>query len=1130
MADETRSVVTELTIDARGAEVGSATYVRAMKAAQAATDKVIEREQAATAAIARQSAVMTGSVGSITSASRAWERLLATVDPAARSTQAMERALLVADTAARKLGVSEAEVERVLGKVRLQHDAVARAAEAQAQSYRELAAAGREAAAADHAQAGINRTLGIGAADVNSARASAAVFEAAGREADQMAAKVSVLRAELDPLATAQQHLNTELEEYAVLAARGAISTQELAAAQGLARARFDVTAASLARGSKLASFELRNLQFQMIDIAQSIPLAFQSPLYFMQNLGFQFAQIGQIFMGRGGLRAGLAETGSMIGGIVSRLASFLAGSTALRTLGTAAGFAAAGFGAIRDQASEAEHRVVGIGETIKAVFQVIGDAVRNSVLGSGIDAVTSGVGYAFQKLGSAAVDIAEMIINAFHAAYYDIVAGWKAFPDEIGALFVGAANAGIAAMNVLVKGVSDAVDYILAAFNRLPGADIPLLNASDQTIAPLDNQYLENLKKAVTDRNAAIEQIMQSTPLRDFASDVVDKISTNHALEGLEALGSVSFDKSIGGANALGSSIGGVGKAANGVTVEFGGMGQEVINITRLFEDAKRSQLIQLQQATQQLQSMKNQAEDIQKTLDAASQTPVDKVFGDSFTGNAEAAAAAIDRTVTSLDRMFSAMDTGNMSVRTFQESSDLLREALKQIGGDPRAVDAFINQIINGQLKVRELKSGVDSLSSSIRNIPNKTVTVTVVTKQVGSGTQSLYNVPSSSGGSSTVGVTRYGAAPGSQSGPSITSNSVPRTGGYGSMGGSGDLGSATVNVTRFATGGVIHPGDSQRVQFFKSPEETVGIFTPKQMGALADPQSAFTGREATREQDRLWTVLMNIEANTRKTYEGVEKLATTSSYGGGGSSGGGSSYGGGGGQGDELAQQYARVLAQVKANFRAAGVVGAGTIGYGGQGLAATPQQIARNIVYGGMSQLGSAGANDYERTLAQTEAMHAYVEAQRYQQQYGGGGGGSTPVPSAYEATRPATDAEWARLTPAMRERIYNRTDNTDWHKELYGFATGGIMGPGNGDTQKVEFFKNPNERVIVATPDQFEDRRGGSAKSDGGGQPITIYFSQTVRSDGAPPSKDSLAAQRRNTANGIEDALRSRLGR
>ncbi|RUU29769.1 hypothetical protein [Mesorhizobium sp. M6A.T.Ce.TU.016.01.1.1] len=1157
MADE--RVVTELVIDARGAEAGSAAYVRAMGAAQAAVDRVLDREQAATAAIEKQTAVMVGSTGSITATARAWDRLKASADPAFRTTQMMEKALLTADAASRKLGVSEAERTRVLDQVRLKTDAAAAAAEAQAQSYRELAAAGREALAAEQAQASINRTLGIGnigagsarasasvfaaeldrfdeiaaqkaqqagqtfgidldrslvagttksardaasvfaaeldrvedvarlkaaqigaafQSDLNtsfgigaggsSARASASIFEEAGREADLMASKVAALRAELNPLAAAQERANAELAEYAVMAQRGAISAEELAAAQTLVKTRFDIASAAIGRGSKLASFEMRNLQFQMIDIAQSIPLAFQSPLYFLQNMGFQVAQIGQIFMGRGGFAAAIGEIGGMLGGMLSRVARFGAGIAV----------GALGFEAIRDAASEAENRTVGFGETGLAIFQTLGSYIRGQ-FGPAIDAVGSTFGYVFEKLGSAAVDIAELVINAFRAAFHDITVLWNTFPDVLGAAFVGAANTAITALNYLVKKSSDAVDSIITALNRISGSDVPLLNASDQTVAPLDNQYLENLKKAVADRNAAIEEIMSSTPLRDFADDVVEKIQTNHALEGLEALGNVSFDKSIGGANGLGSAIGGVGKAASGVSVQIGGVGQEVINVTRAFEDAKRAQLIGLEQSSQQLQTMKNQAEDIQKTLDVASQASVTDVFGDAFSGDADAASDAIDRTVTSIDRLFSALDTGNVSIGSLHESLDLIRESMKQLGGDPRAIDAFINKIINGELKVRDLRSGVDNLSASIKNIPNKTVTITVVTKQVGSGTQSLYDVPNQSGGTSTVGVTRYGGVAGEQSGPSITSNSVPRTGGYGSMGGSGNPGSTTVNVTRFATGGMIHPGDTQRVSFFKSPEETVGIFTPNQVdalqGGLADPQSAFTGRDATREQDRLWTVLMNIEANTRKTFEGIDKLASSGYGSSSGSSYDGSSSSSSVSEDDALSARYRRVLASVKANFHAAGIVGSGITGYGLQGLNASPETIARNIVYGGQSPLGSAGATSYERSSAinQNYAMRSVFRGQNV------------------------------------------------------GFDSGGMIAP--GDTQKVEFFKNPNERVIVARPDQFEDRRSGSSNSSGGDRPI--QFSQVNRWEGsAPPSRESLAEIRRATALGIQDALRSIRGR
>ncbi|TIM21563.1 MAG: hypothetical protein E5Y69_30730, partial [Mesorhizobium sp.] len=160
-----------------------------MGAAQAAVDRVLDREQAATAAIEKQTVVMVGSTGSITATARAWDRLKASADPAFRTTQMMEKALLTADAASRKLGVSEAERTRVLDQVRLKTDAAAAAAEAQAQSYRELAAAGREALAAEQAQASINRTLGIGNIGAGSARASASVFAAELDRFDEIAAQ-----------------------------------------------------------------------------------------------------------------------------------------------------------------------------------------------------------------------------------------------------------------------------------------------------------------------------------------------------------------------------------------------------------------------------------------------------------------------------------------------------------------------------------------------------------------------------------------------------------------------------------------------------------------------------------------------------------------------------------------------------------------------------------------------------------------------------------------------------------------------------------------------------------------------------------------------------------------------------
>jgi hypothetical protein len=776
------------------------------------------------------------------------------------------------------------------------------------------------------------------------------------------------------------------------------------------------------------------------------------------------------------------SDIGNMALGLVSRFAR----------VGVAVAGLAVGFEYVRDQAAQTERRTVGFGETAVAIFQTIRDDLRSN-FGPALAVIFDPVIYAFKQLGSAAVDIAELVINSFHAAFVDVTLIWDALPDSFGLTFTAAANYGIDALNLLVKKTSDAVDEISKALNNIPGVNIPLLNAGNETIPPIDgSKYIASLDKLVADRNAAIQKIMSSTPIRDFGQQVIDRIQTNHALEGLDALANVDFGKSIGGANGLGNAIGGIGSNASGVGVTIGGMAQQVINVTKAFEDAKRAQLGQLVSAQQNLVQMNQQAADLQKTLAAAGQKSVSDVFGSFFSDTAGARQAIAD-TASSIDNLFKQFDAGRESAKDLNTDIERIRQTLLAMGGDPVAINAFLNSVVNGQLQVRQLKSNVDGLSQSIRSIPNRTVTITVKTQQIGSGTQSIYDVPNSSGGTSGVGVTRYGGVAGQQSGPSITANQVPSTG-YGSMGGSSDSNpTSTVNVWRFATGGMIHPGDTQQVSFFKSPDETVGIFTPGQMQALADPQSGFTGTQPTANDNRAWTVLMNVEGNTRKTAQILDDIKTSmasSSSALGGSSYGGSSSGLGSGQQDQLTQQYLAVLKQIRSNFQAAGIVGGGQVGYNSNGLGATPEQIARNIVYGGMSPIGSAGTNTFER-----DSLSNYNYAIR----------------SAFRG-----DLNFTSPTTAER---------------MNGFNSGGMIAP--GDTQQVKFFKSPDEAVAIFTPQQLKAIQGANqnqpAAASADGRPIVINQTHNWNGD-APPSKDSIAEMKRQFALALREGLRSINGR
>lgn len=107
-------VVTELIVDARGAEVGSAAYERAMRVAQAAIDKQIDREQKLQLAIDKTSAAMTGGATSVGRVASQWQNLAARADPAIRASQMIADAQLKADAAIRRGITTEQEATRVL--------------------------------------------------------------------------------------------------------------------------------------------------------------------------------------------------------------------------------------------------------------------------------------------------------------------------------------------------------------------------------------------------------------------------------------------------------------------------------------------------------------------------------------------------------------------------------------------------------------------------------------------------------------------------------------------------------------------------------------------------------------------------------------------------------------------------------------------------------------------------------------------------------------------------------------------------------------------------------------------------------------------------------------------------------
>lgn len=218
--------------------------------------------------------------------------------------------------------------EAAFGTVEKAIDRSGAATERETARLKRLAEAARLAGEAEAAQKRFNAVLNVDRPVPKSARDSAGVFEEAAREAEGFRARAMALRAAIDPLGAAQARLNQELAEYGALARRGAITSAEQAAAQALARQRFDQTAQAIrgmAGASRLTRNQLLTLQYTFNDVVASLSTG-MSPMTILLQQG------GQVTQAFGGLRGTIAALGSglgVAGAAVAGVAAAVAGLTA---------------------------------------------------------------------------------------------------------------------------------------------------------------------------------------------------------------------------------------------------------------------------------------------------------------------------------------------------------------------------------------------------------------------------------------------------------------------------------------------------------------------------------------------------------------------------------------------------------------------------------------------------------------------------------------------------------------------------------------------------------------------------------------------------------------------------------
>lgn len=358
-----------------------------------------------------------------------------------------------------------------------------------------------------------------------------------GQDVAAYGAELDRLRAKFNPVFAASKAYEASLDELSMAHRVGAISAQEYEAAlEGLNRRYQGVAVgAQAAEGSmnratsavRQANANARNLSFQLIDIGQSIPLAFQSPLYALQNLGFQIAQIGQIYMGNGGMRQALTD-------MVGQLTVFA------RYVGPAAigvGALSAAFAGMASEINETSDVTVTFGDTALASFQVIRDAIERTLM-----PVVEDIAPAFASVWDAvqrgAIATGNALVNAMRIAAEGIAAAIRAIPSA----FATAWNQAKAIVLGTIADMAGAMDrFIYSAITGLNEAFGTAFKVPDTmakaygSINGMANDALEAGTSAAAETVAAWEgfqakaaEIAASNPLGKFFDAVSGQAQTN--------------------------------------------------------------------------------------------------------------------------------------------------------------------------------------------------------------------------------------------------------------------------------------------------------------------------------------------------------------------------------------------------------------------------------------------------------------------------------------------------------------------------------------------------------------------------------------------------------------------------
>lgn len=336
----------------------------------------------------------------------------------------------------------------------------------------------------------------------------------ASSAADDMEARLSRLRATIDPMAVAIEKVNAELVEARMLFEAGAMSAEDYARAQVVLNARSADFARRQsmmndamglgARSAKLQGHEMLNLSRQFADIGVTAAMG-MNPLMILVQQGPQIADVLATVKARGiSASDAFRQMGSSVMPWVTRLGPALGvGAVAMAAVALTANRLSQGlgdvqkeFGFTNDQMERLKEKGTNLGVSMGDVMTGISQAVKHGLteaFGPEIDKVKQWWNDFLGETAKGAIAAVADIVGSFVGGYYALKAAWTQLPPAIGDLAISAANATINAVEQMINAVGGMINGLIDKANAAAGKvglDIELGHVGKAQFGRLDNPY----------------------------------------------------------------------------------------------------------------------------------------------------------------------------------------------------------------------------------------------------------------------------------------------------------------------------------------------------------------------------------------------------------------------------------------------------------------------------------------------------------------------------------------------------------------------------------------------------------------------------------------------------------------